>query len=232
MGFQKTDPRTVRRLGNIKMRETRVRTCFLMDCTASMEPWIQAAKNQIVNIVNGTDALDYEVAFVGYRDYGDQLRFHTFHFMGPRELVGCIEDIHALGGNDTAEDVAGGLLAARELNWTNSDVRTIVHIADAPCHGLQFHARNVGDRYPQGDPSGIDPLAIMKHFSDREFTYTFVRINSSTDTMLEAFHNVYNAPFVVLDLEGQSRHRMTDGIVRSVNNSIERYTASQDPAEE
>jgi hypothetical protein len=232
MGFQKTKPKTARRLGNIKMRETRVRTCFLMDCTASMEPWIQAAKNQIVNIVNGTDALDYEVAFVGYRDYGDRMRFHTFHFMGPRELVGCIDGIHAAGGDDFAEDVAGGLLAVRELNWTNSDVRTIVHIADAPCHGLQFHARNVSDRYPQGDPNGIDPLEMMKYFSDREFTYTFVRINSSTDTMLEAFHNVYNAPFVVLDLEGQSRQSMTDGIVRSVNDSIERYTASQDPAED
>ena len=214
------------------MRDTRVRTCFLVDCTGSMEPWIQAAKNQIVDIVNGTDAHDYEVAFVGYRDYGDRMRFHTLHFMGPRDLVGCMDAIHAEGGTDIAEDVAGGLLAVRELNWSNSDVRTIVHIADAPCHGMAFHDVHISDRFPAGDPGGLDPLVLMKDFSDREFTYTFVRINSSTDTMLAEFHNVYTSPFVVLDLEGQSRRRMTDGVVRSVNNSIERYTASQDPAEE
>ena len=33
-----------------------------------------------------------------------------------------------------------------------SRVRTVIHISDAPCHGCQYHERNIWDNYPGGDP--------------------------------------------------------------------------------
>ena len=43
------------------------------------------------------------------------------------------------GGGDTPEDVFGGIQAALELKWSsNSMTKVILHVADAPPHGVQF----------------------------------------------------------------------------------------------
>jgi len=54
----------------------------------------------------------------------------------------------ATGGMDIAEDVVGGLEAAVKLSWwtQNANKKVIVHFADAPCHGAQYHALG-----PKGD---------------------------------------------------------------------------------
>ena len=167
-----------------------------MDCTASMEPWIQAAKNQMKCIVD-TIHSDYQdsniqVAFVGYRDINDIERFVVFSFRSASSLLQSIQGVHAFGGLDEAEDVAGGLVQARRLDWDDADIRMIVHIADAPAHGEKFHAVYVSDEFPEGDPNGLDPLDSMLELSRQDFYYTFIKITSSTDTMLEQFHNAFS----------------------------------------
>ena len=49
-----------------------------------------------------------------------------------------VAGVAAQGGKDFTEDVFGGLSAAANLNWRSPN-RVLVHIADAPCHGLQYH---------------------------------------------------------------------------------------------
>lgn len=221
----------------------RIDLAFLMDCTGSMERWIQAAKNQITKIVDDTIAqhghdIHIRIGFVGYRDYGDNERFVIRDFHEPSFVLQEIHDVHAEGGQDTAEDIANGLQHLKDLNW-DADIKLIVHIADAPAHGLSFHGVNVSDRFPQGDPSGINPLHIMFYFSAQGYDYTFVRINGSTDTMIEQFHNCYahNALFRVLDLMPQNFHEDTSimlgpALTATITQSIYHHcTDTQDPTE-
>lgn len=237
------------------MADIQVNLAFLMDCTASMEPWIQAAKDQIVRIIDNTvienPDVNVRVAFLGYRDYGDEHRFISCDFTTASAVVHYIRNVHADGGDDVAEDVAGGLSQLRNLSWRSGDVNMIVHIADAPPHGRQFHSPRISDRFPRGDPNGIDPCHLMFYFSTQGYDYTFVKINDTTDTMIDVFNNCYvhNALFRVVDLRPQAHEPitpppsrlspieieptllLTPAITRAVRDSIHHYTASQDPVE-
>lgn len=235
------------------MTPIRIKMCFLMDCTASMELWIQAAKNEITRVISETQMLSpntvFTIAFVGYRDYGDHDRMIVHSFMDASDLLEIIRDVHADGGFDCAEDVAGGLQKVVQLDWNDAEVRSVIHIADAPPHGERFHAPYISDRYPNGDPDGVDPLAMVQRLSALQIDYTCIKINNSTDTMLELFHNSYaqGGEFRVADLTPQVAVRTRDNsppryrgdtlllspaLTRSITASVERYTASQDPSVE
>merc|ERR1719230_697025 len=47
--------------------------CFVMDCTGSMQPWIEASKQTIKDMIRALPAEEEHkrVAFVGYRDFCD-----------------------------------------------------------------------------------------------------------------------------------------------------------------
>ena len=59
------------------------------------------------------------LAFVGYRDFGDKVRFEVLNFTPSVEVFyNFCNKIDATGGKDTPEDVFGGLKEAIALNWT------------------------------------------------------------------------------------------------------------------
>lgn len=210
---------------------SRVKTCFLLDVTASMEPWIQAAKNKIRSIVEALPA-NTKVAFVGYRDYNDTQRFVIQNFCDVNDLLIAIADVHAEGGDDMAEDVAGGLEKVQQLDWTDADVKTLIHIADAPPHGYEFHNVYVSDMFPENDQNISDKV---RELADSGVDYTFVRIECDTDIMIQRFADVYkNSPgqFKVIDLARQGYRReqaLAHEVTRSITLSIARYSESQDP---
>lgn len=198
----------------------------------------------------------FETAFIGYRDYEDTERILRISFTEPEDMLRRIRDVHADGGADCAEDVATGLREVWDLDWTDVDVKTIVHIADAPAHGRRFHSIGISDRFPDGDPNGLNPLEFVRLIGSRGIDYTFVKINDSTDKMLDVFEQHYGRieGFKVLDLRPQSyrpgltteeppitpplranpndtTYLLSPSIVRTITRSIERHTASQDPAE-
>jgi Mg-chelatase subunit ChlD len=231
-----------------------VQLCFLMDCTASMQPWVDAARDEIQTIIEAThqtypDA-EFEVAFVGYRDFGDTTPHVVLPFTRNIDVLReQIRRVHAVGGWDVAEDVAGGLRNAVELfpNSPRTGVRHIVHIADAPAHGLRFHAPSIPDRYPNGGPDGNEPLRWIREMSRKEVDYTILRINDSIDTMIDVFHTSYSASqatFRVLDLQTEQRTTtrppgdastisvLSPMVSRAVTDSIIGWSSSQDPAEE
>ena len=243
---------------------THVQLCFVMDCTGSMQDWIDVARDQIQLIIDQTrqdveQGLVFEVGFVGYRDFGDSEQYINIPFTHDiDDLRRQIQAIQADGGNDCAEDVSGGLLLAVEMfRGRTTGVRQLIHIADAPAHGNMYHGIRISDRYPNGDPNGNDPCKYIHELSVMNIDYTFIRIHDSTDTMLEAFHNSYTSSsgtFKVLDLvvQGEAPRDIllspprpgrtvtdassqtalfTPSIRRHLAESINRYTASQDPAE-
>ena len=54
---------------------------------------------------------------------------------------------------------------------TSFYLQVLIHIADAPCHGLEYHDSSVGDSRPVGDPSNSPNLYyfgyIMKEATDK-----------------------------------------------------------------
>lgn len=209
---------------------TTVKIAFVLDCTASMDPWIHAAKTKIGTIVD-TVKDDYpealvQVGLVAYRDYGDLVRSRVVDFSTAKRVMEVLAKIRADGGDDEAEDVAGALSQTLSLSWNTADIRMVFHIADAPAHGRLFHGLTVSDRFPRGDPDGLDPRDSILQMSRDGFYYTFVRITSATDTMLEVFHTVWmgSGVFRVLDLTPQ---QFGSGISRAVSQAIDHYTSSQ-----
>lgn len=211
-----------------------VKLCFVMDCTASMEPWIRTARHEILNIVEYVEAkhphADIQVAFVGYRDYGDEERILLRNFSEVPDLYQYLHTVVAKGGDDAAEDVASALRQAHTLSWDRADLCLLYHIADAPAHGMLYHTEDISDRYPEGDPNGLDPAALLRQFAKESFHYTFVRITRATDIMTKLFETAYRkglGRFSVIDMAGRSRHILGEQICTNLDETITQYNASQ-----
>lgn len=205
-----------------------------------MGPWIEAAKTKIGEMVDTVtrthEDADVEVALVGYRDYDDRERFVIVDFTTPGVVMERLRRVEAEGGGDEAEDVARALQQTLGLFWDNAEVRMVVHIADAPAHGLMFHSARISDQFPNGDPEGNDPCESLRIMSGDGFFYTFVKITSATDTMLDVFHNAWTGAgvFQVIDLSPQRIGRrqgadlLSPSVSRAVSQAIDHYTLSQD----
>lgn len=211
---------------------TRVKLAFVLDCTASMGPWIEEAKAKIGVIIQDVlkehNHATFQVGLVAYRDYGDEPPLRVLDFTTPENVMVCLHGLPAEGGEDTAEDVARAFYHTMLLGWDDADVRMVFHIADAPPHGLAFHDANISDRYPEGDPYGLDPCNYLRAMYEQGFHYTFVKITSATDKMLDVFHSVWGirSRFVVLNLSRQSATMMSPLITRSIGDAITQHTSS------
>lgn len=214
-----------------------VRICFVLDCTASMQPWITAAKHKVVEIVDNVrreypDA-DVEVGLVGYRDYDDEQRFHVIDFTSADAIEARLHGIRAEGGDDEAEDIANALYASLGLSWGDADVCMVFHIADAPAHGLAFHDAHVSDRFPGGDPAGFDPRRAIMRFAENGVRYAFIKMTRITDKMIDVFQEAYGGDgFQVIDLTPQRYGEdpaplLSAAVTRALSDSIVNYTASQ-----
>ena len=101
-----------------------------------------------------------------------------------------VSSVKASGGGDEPEDVHGALHKAMQMDWGigGSKTRVLVHIADAPCHGTKYHTYGAGgDDYPGGDPHGLQSEELLRGLRQLGVCYSFGRINSSTDRMVELF---------------------------------------------
>ena len=140
---------------------------FLLDCTGSMEKYIDAAKDGIGAIQrsisnNVSNFATIRFAFVGYRDFDTpDIPSNPYPFLNFTKDVKAFEKyvggVKANGGDDACEDVHGGLEKCTGLNWSeNANNRMIFHIADAPCHGRFFSDGMSDEEYKRYDFDGKD----------------------------------------------------------------------------
>jgi hypothetical protein len=93
----------------ISKAQSMVDLCFLMDCTGSMRQYLDATKIQIrqltETIVQLYNTKPY-LAFVGYRDINENME--KFDFTDDENVFQeYLNQIQAIGGDDTCEDVFG-----------------------------------------------------------------------------------------------------------------------------
>jgi hypothetical protein len=139
---------------------------FVMDCSGSMKDYMENTKNNIIEFVTNITSLHPNVslrlAFIGYRDhYNKEERLAVLRFTtSVTEFKSFVTNQKAIGNYDDAEDVLGGLHVARGLDW-ESETKILYHIADAPCHGREFHDSRLTDDYPDGKPVNFFLIAFF-----------------------------------------------------------------------
>ncbi|KAF0424728.1 kinase-like protein [Gigaspora margarita] len=179
-----------------KVKLTRnVDLCYVLDCTASMDNYIEAAKNCILKVTNYmkriNPSISIHVGFCGYRDHCDgKDRIQYLNFTDSYEKFSDYikNNVKATGGGDGPEDVLGGLDAAiSQMSWSRA-TRVILHIGDAPPHGRQF--TSMYDNYPEGDPNGLTAENVMKKMQSSKILYFFGKITNNTEKMLNVFRGI------------------------------------------
>jgi hypothetical protein len=154
-----------------------------------MKAYIEATKNDIMEFVHSILSLhpniSLRLAFIGYRDHCDkEERLAVMRFShSVEEFKTTVGNQVAKGGGDDAEDVMGGLHVVRGLDWS-SETRILYHIADAPCHGRDFHRADCSDDFPDGDPNGLKPAEILAELKALKVQYFFGKIKDRTDLMV------------------------------------------------
>jgi hypothetical protein len=130
--------------------------CLVMDLTGSMGSWMDAAKTHLTGIVGSlqkeTKVGKIRVSYIGYRDWKDEGRLvcHDFVPIATAEatLLPLMCEQRPSGGDDLEEDVLIAFHAAlTDISW-ESDLRIMLHLADAPAHG--YGQRGGGDRFKDG----------------------------------------------------------------------------------
>lgn len=172
--------------------------CLIMDLTGSMGTWINYAKETVVQVIDILEGIGKQenskvrLSFVGYRDFGDSNIFAVHDFTYDSNAIkAVIAGEGPSGGGDCPEDVHGALCHTLDLNWSAPDdsIKVAFLIADAPCHGSQYHSER--DDYPDGPKSGLVLEDLMKQFSDRGIMFSAYKLNKTTDKMFDMMKDAY-----------------------------------------
>ncbi len=130
---------------------------FVVDTTASMGSFIDAAKTHMINMIDKLrkeSSVDIQLGLVEYRDHPPQDSMVYRHYPFTSDMKQVRKDITNLrvaGGGDGPEAVFDGIIAAcEELEWREHSRKVMVLIGDAPPHGVGCS----GDGFSKGCPCG------------------------------------------------------------------------------
>lgn len=219
-------------------RARKILLCFMVDCTASMQDCIDEVKTKLHEVAAKFADLytegSIQYAFVGYRDFGDSEPFLVLNFVSAvTEFQEYVKGIDAVGGDDEAEDVVGGLNKAKDLNWDAAgpgSSRILIHIADAPPHGSFYHGEGVGDRYADEDtPNGTEgknPTPPLRYLKAKHVHYFFCPPQRhKCSRMVEAFNERMKSPYVEVK-QLDTIHHLSDTVLKTLSTTIMRTVAS------
>ncbi|KAK3092468.1 hypothetical protein FSP39_003171 [Pinctada imbricata] len=138
-----------------------------------MSSYIKIAQDNIRNIVEqlvASEKSDIQLALVEYRDHPPQdttfvTRTHDFT-PSVSKMKEWLNNSSAQGGGDMPEAVADALHDVYKLSWRENSTKICVLISDAPPHGLM----QSGDGFPDGSPSGVDPMVVVRQMAEKGIT--------------------------------------------------------------
>jgi len=136
---------------------------FVLDCTASMNPYITSCKENIniisTKIKEEVKDCDVHFALTMYRDIPPMdhsfitktVNFTPYPFQIKMEL----DPVQASGGGDGPECLTSALYCCSNLKWRKDAIKIMIVITDAPPHGLEKKGK---DHFPDGDPDTFGAL--------------------------------------------------------------------------
>ena len=208
---------------------------FIMDATGSMGPYLEFAKNKILSIIDKITSdsnVKVKLGFIGYKDYSEINDYIIFpDFTNKVEDVkNFISETRVEGGDDECEDMVGGLKRALNYTW-KSYSRFAMLIADAPCHGVQYHEMSGGvdfDYYPDGDPEDkIDE--IIQKYAEKNINLLCLNLKQTTVKLYNNFKIYYekgkkpnsNSNIIVENFE-ENPEKLSDIIISQAKNFYEK----------
>lgn len=102
-----------------------------------------------------------------------------------KEMRAWLDQCEAQGGGDTPEAVADALHDVLKLSWRPEATKICVLISDAPPHGLD---PNNGDGFPEGDPSGVDPIKTVREMAEKQITLYVVGVEPPIGEFMSFLH--------------------------------------------
>ena len=167
---------------------------FVMDITGSMSTYLNFARDKVMQIIEKITketSASVNLGFIGYRDYNDSKDEYLIYpelTKDSESVKQFISKAQAGGGKDS-EDMGGGLTAALNYKW-KSNTRFVMLIADAPCHGVQYHEIPNFDSLPKGDPKyKIDE--IIKKYAENDINLLCLNITAMTVKLYNNFVDYY-----------------------------------------
>ena len=167
---------------------------FVMDITGSMSTYLNFARDKIMQIIEKITketSASVNLGFIGYRDYNDSKDEYLIYpelTKDSEEVKLFISKAQAGGGKD-CEDMGGGLTAALNYKW-RSNTRFVMLIADAPCHGVQYHEIENFDSLPKGDPK-YKMDEIIKKYAENDINLLCLNITAMTVKLYNNFVDYY-----------------------------------------
>ena len=116
-------------------------------------------------------------------------------------------------------------------------LKVLIHLADAPCHGTQYHEEGISDRYPHGDPEERSLNDLMSKLYRREIHYHFAFIKRRvTEKMIAEFDRVLlergGREMTIHTFDANEPSLVDEAVYRSISSSIStslEIMASDDP---
>ncbi|CAF1629561.1 unnamed protein product [Adineta ricciae] len=209
-----------------------VDVCFLIDCTSSMQKYIDEVKDRIFETIRLLKSrfphLNIRLAFVGYRDVDlhPDKQFSVSDFTNEQDFYSFLSTIKCEKGGDACEDVLGGLSKLIELNW-KQPLRVVMHIADCPSHGRRYHnLADICDDFIKNDNDGLVGYNCIKQLIDLQIMYFFGRLTHHTDKMIEQFTNYSQNRMTIEQIRLENAENLLPFAVHIVSQSIAKATAT------
>ena len=166
---------------------------YMIDATGSMGSYLEAAKDQCINISNELKSkfnnFDYQFGGIFYRDPIDSTSDKNDMIDltdNVPTLKNFISKMKATGGGDYAEDWAGGYdIAVNKIKWRNG-LRLIIHICDADAHGKEYTTS--GDNHPN---EGIKMPPLLQQCVNKNIKIIGFNINNGARTSFNQCKKVY-----------------------------------------
>ncbi len=108
---------------------------------------------------------------------------------------------------------------------THACIQVLIHFADAPCHGKEYHDGNIGDSYPEGDPARLNEWELMHDIKKLDIQYWFGYIHKKkTNKMIqkfnEALRGVSSNLMMIEQFDARNTVSMKNAVYRAVCSSI------------
>ena len=192
---------------------------FIMDITGSMEPYLNFAKDKIISVINQITKdsnITVRLGFIGYKDYSEVYVVYEDFTNNIEDVKNFINQAELGDGADFCEDMVGGLNLALNYSW-KSYTRFAMLIADAPCHGVQYHGlKNPSlDSYPNGDPNyKIDK--IVQKYAERNINLLCLNLTEDTKILYNNFKKYYQ--------KGKNKNSNCDIIVEKLEQDTKKLS--------
>ena len=244
MGDKKKDIKKIKNILSDKVTNSKdFDVLYVVDATASMSPYIIAAKEETKNISAELRKIYPDMMFkYGYVFYRDPIdsKSDIHEFIDLTDDVNSLPEkigkIQAKGGGDLPEDWVGAYKIVNEkISWRNGN-KVIIHLADAGAHGKLF---TLNDKYPEEEEKlikeiekcALKDINIFGYIIEDDARNSFNELSKIyrskggsfeiSDFLLpNQFNNMMNAPFSMNNMMMNSNMNMMNAPPYNMNNMM------------